>query len=411
MRLQIDNEYDKLEAVMVHRPGGEIDRLTHDCMRQFLFEDIPFLRRLQDEHDAFVAAMRGRGVDVVYLEHFLLDICRDDASRSSLIDQVCTAEAVPAIADDLKDAGKFSPEALVEMMFAGMTAAEFYSATGQRSAVNVDDAHFLLPPIPNSYFSRDPAVVVRGSVVSSKMHFQERVRETILVRAVLEHHKDFRDDVIAFGSSNAPREDRPFTIEGGDILILSDESILVGASERTRGETIELLASKLFQDGSIKRVYEIPIPAERAFMHLDTVFTILDRGTVLWFPEVMRGLSGVMRYEADGASDNVTAKRIADDRLFENILSDEFGTKLTAIDTGGGSKHFAPREQRMDGTNALAIAPRVAITYERNERTIAAMEEAGVECIRIEGSELVRGLGGPRCMTMPLRRSSQMSAK
>ncbi len=396
---------------MVHRPGGEIDRLTHDCMRRFLFEDIPFLRRLQEEHDAFVAAMRERNVEVVYLENYLLDICRDDASRSILIEQVCVAEAVPAISDNLQDTEKFSPESLVEIMFAGLTAAEYYAAIGKRSAVNVDDAHFLLPPIPNSYFSRDPAVVVRGSVVSSKMHYQERVRETLLVRAVLEHHEDFRDDVITFGSTNAPHEDRPYTIEGGDILILSEEVILVGASERTRGKTIELLASKLFQSGSIKRVYEVPIPAERAFMHLDTVFTILDRGTVLWFPEVMKGLSGVHRYEVDGGSDKIVAKRIADDRLFENILSDEFGTALTAINTGGGSKHFAPREQRMDGTNALAIAPRLAITYERNERTIAAMEEAGVACIRIEGSELVRGLGGPRCMTMPLRRSAQPSAK
>ncbi len=411
MHLQINNEYDKLEAVLVHRPGKEIDRLTHDCMQRFLFEDVPYLRRMQDEHDAFVSVMRERGISVVYLENFLLDLMRDDASRRILIDQVCSAEAVPAIAKDLQDTRTFSPEALVDIMFAGLTAGEYNAAIGRQSAVNVDEAHFLLPPVPNAYFSRDPAVVVRDSVISSKMHYLERVRETLLVRAVLEHHAEFSDEAVTFGGTHTPGEDRPYTIEGGDVLILSEEVVLIGASERTRSETIELLAGKLLKNGTIKRIYEIPIPSQRAFMHLDTVFTILDRGRVLWFPQVMKGLSGVHRYEAEGTSHEMTVRRVAETRLFEDILRDEFGTALTAIDTGGGSEHFAPREQRMDGTNALAIAPRVAITYERNERTIEAMEAAGVECIRIEGSELVRGLGGPRCMTMPLRRSSPTPPK
>ncbi len=408
MRVQIDNEYDKLEAVMVHRPGPEIDRLTHENMKGFLFEDIPYLRRMQEEHDAFVGVLRSNGVEVLLLDHLLGEVLADETVRRSLIDQVCQVAAMPAIVDDLVGLKHWTVPELVTVLLAGLTASEYTHLTGHRISSGADgdgsSGSFLLPPVPNAYFTRDPAVVVRDTAVSSKMHYRERVRETLLMRAVLEHHPIFRGNAITYGGSEEPTEDRPYTIEGGDVIILSPEVVLVGCSERTRSETIERLAGNCFDFSQVKRVYEIPIPADRAFMHLDTVFTVIDRGKILWFGDVMENVPNIHRYEPV-TDDPKRTQRVAEDRSFLDILRDEFECDVTVVDTAGGLKPFAAREQRMDASNALAIAPSVVVTYERNEYTTEALRENGVKCIGIDDSELVRGLGGPRCMTMPLRRS------
>jgi len=407
MQLQIDNEYDKLEAVLVNRPGPEIDRLTHENMRQFLFEDVPYLRRLQDEHDAFAAAMREHGVCVFYLRELVGDVLAKEPVRADLMDRVCRAAGVPAIADELTGLKHWSLPDLIDVLFAGVTAEEYHERTGRRITTGTDEPHFLLAPIPNAYFSRDPAVVVRDTAISSKMHYRERVRETLLVRAVLENHPEFMENAITYGGTSEPTEDRPYTVEGGDVIILSKDAVLIGASERTRSESIELLADKCFRYGRVQRVYEIAIPAERSFMHLDTVFTVIDRGMVLWFSQVMEHVARVHRYEPAETDDGVAARRVPETRSFTDILRDEFETDLTIIDTAGGHKHYAAREQRSDAANALALAPRVVVTYDRNERTMAVLEDHGVTCIGIDDSELVRGLGGPRCMTMPLRRTPE----
>lgn len=404
MRLQIDNEYDPLEAVLVHRPGTEIDRLSHDNMKRFLFEDIPYLRRLQEEHDAFVQLMRDQGIEVVYLENLLTELLAGEEQRATLVEDVCRSEGVPAIADDLAALKYWDVDALTQIMFAGLTSEEYRAATGRRIGARQSPDDFLLPPIPNAYFSRDPAVVVRDAAICSKMHYAARVRETQLVRAVLENHDEFRGNTITYGGTDEPMEDRPYTIEGGDVIILSSDAVLIGDSERTRSETIEILAGNCFRHGKIKRVYEIPIPTERAFMHLDTVFTIVDRGLTVWFSEVVGQISYIHRYEPSDDPGTFGVRRIPEERSLTDILGDEFDGNVTVVDTAGGDKHFAAREQRTDGANVLAIAPRTVITYDRNERTAQALEKAGVRCLPIASSELVRGLGGPRCMTMPLRR-------
>ncbi len=405
MQLQISNEYDKLEAVLVHRPGQEIERLTHDNMAQFLFEDVPYLRRMAEEHDAFVAKMREQNIEVVYLEDYLTDLMHVEETRSLIVSQVCQSAMVPAIVDELVSLNIWDARQLVELLFAGITAQEYADATGNRLARG-DTERFLIAPIPNAYFSRDPAVVVGDAAISCKMHYRERVRESILTRAVLEHHDAFKDHVLAYGGTSEPTEDRPFTVEGGDVIIISPEAVLIGASERTRSETIELIAGKCFADGHIKRVYEVPIPTERAFMHLDTVFTVVDRGMVLVYTPVMDAIRYIHRYEPSGSGDGRGAQRVPEDRDLLGMLRDEFGCDVTVVETAGGQKSFASREQRTDGTNAFAIAPKTVLTYERNERTVDALREHGVICINVGDSELVRGLGGPRCMTMPLRRAT-----
>lgn len=403
MQLQITNEYNPLEVVLVHRPGEEIDRLTHENMRAFLFEDIPFLARMQDEHDEFVDEMRDRGVRVVHLHKLLRELLETQPNtRSKIIEQVCTAEQASGVAGDLKDTSRVPTDLLLSILFRGITHGEYQELVGRVADPGAHSRQFILRPIPNAYFSRDPAVVIGNSAISCKMHYLERSRETILARAVLEHHPEFTGHHIIYGGSDSPRDDRPFTIEGGDVIVLNEEAVLVGASERTRMETIEILATRIFGEGRIQRFYALPIPTERTFMHLDTVFTIVDRGVVVWFPGVMENLKYIHLCTPDG---NGGVKRHTEERNLTQILSDEFGCDVTIIRTGGGDEHYASREQRTDGTNILALAPRVACTYERNARTIIAMEKAGVEVVKVVGSELVRGLGGPRCMTMPLRRS------
>lgn len=407
VKLQVFNEYDPLEVVLVHRPGEEIDRLTHENMKAFLFEDIPYLARMQDEHDEFVDEMRDRGVRVLHLDKLLRDLLDGQPeTRRKLIDQVCAAEQATGIAAELHDPQICPNDVLVGIVFKGLTHAEYAELTRRPLSSGPVGKQFILRPIPNAYFSRDPAVVIGQSVISCKMHFVERIRETVLARAVLEHHPEFKGHRIAYGGSDAPRDDRPFTVEGGDVIVLNAEAVLVGVSERTRLETIEILARRIFESGRHSRLYGIPIPTERTFMHLDTVFTIVDRGMVVWYPGVMEQVKFIHRYDSDGAGN---IHRADESRGLTEILSDEFGKEVTIIRTGGGDEHYASREQRTDGTNILALAPRVACTYERNARTIVAMEKAGVEVVKIVGSELVRGLGGPRCMTMPLRRSSQAS--
>lgn len=403
MKLQVFNEYNPLEMVLVHRPGEEIDRLTHENMKAFLFEDIPYLTRMQEEHDEFVDEMRDRGVKVFHLAKLLRQVldAQPDA-RKKLIDQVCTAEQAGGIAVDLHDSSKCPTDLLMSIFFRGLTHSEYHELVGKPAPSSSVGRQFILRPIPNAYFSRDPAVVIGQSAISCKMHYVERVRETIITRAVLEHHPEFAGHRIVYGASDSPRDDRPFTVEGGDVIVLNEEAVLVGVSERTRLETIDILAKRIFGEAHAKRLYGIPIPTERTFMHLDTVFTIVDRGMVVWYAGVMDQIKFINLFQPDGGG-GVLQK--VEERTLPQILADEFGCDVTIIRTGGGDEHFASREQRTDGTNILAIAPRVACTYERNTRTIAAMEKAGVEVVKVVGSELVRGLGGPRCMTMPLRRS------
>lgn len=400
--LRIDNEYDRLEAVLVHRPGAEILRLTPENMRAFLFEDVPYLRRLQVEHDEFVSALRHEGVEVLYAETLLADLFRDDQTRSAIIDLIAAEAGVPGVAPDLKNLRYWGVEELVQLCYAGLTADEFYQILGTRVAAGRGRAQFLIDPIPNGYFSRDPAVVVRDAALLCKTHYPQRIRETLLIRAIFERHPKFSGAVIAYGGTSEPQEDRPYTIEGGDVIILSPDAVLVGDSERTRSFTIELIATKCFKYAGVKRVYEIPIPTERSYMHLDTVFTIVDRGLVLWHAEVMERLPYIRRFEP--ADESLRAMQAPETRCIRDILRDEFQSELTIVETGGGSRQFAAREQRSEGANAFAIAPRTAVVFERNEHTVHALESHGVRCIRLQDSELVRGLGGPRCMTMPLRR-------
>ncbi|MCL4306234.1 arginine deiminase [bacterium] len=399
-RLNVCNEFSPLKALVVHRPGDELDRLTPGNVQGFLLEDIPYLKQMQMEHDAFCRVLRENGVDVLMLSDLVHDVVASESGRARLVQEACELNHNPALSKPILD--HFSVDATTRLIFHGLTEQEFAQASGSApSSAQVHHDRFLIDPLPNAYFTRDPAFVFRDEVISCNAHYPARIRETWVTHTVLELHPSFTGTKFIFGDSDL--EARPFTIEGGDIIVLNDESIAIGRSERTRSETIELVAGKLFAAGQAKRVYEVVIPPERVYMHLDTVFTIVGPRTVVLFPPVVEHGPSILRYEANPDGGRPISRR--DDRSVLQILSDELGGDLNVIRTANGDLRYAAREQRSAGSNMLAIAPDRVISYERNVHTNRALRDAGVDVLEIPGSELVRGLGGPRCMSMPLERS------
>ncbi|MBK6911077.1 MAG: hypothetical protein IPK53_18915 [bacterium] len=397
--LDIRNEYDPLKVVVVHQPGAELDRLTPGNVQGFLMEDIPFLQQMQNEHAVFQIAMREHGVHVLLLADLVKDVVATPTGRERLVREACELSHNPALVRPLLD--HFSDDQITRVVFEGLTDKEF-SATTRATTAHEGLAHhdgFLIDPSPNSYFTRDPAMIFRDEVISCNAHYPARIRETWVTHAVLELHPAFAGAQFIFGVSEL--ESRPYTIEGGDIIVINEDAIAIGRSERTRSETIALVAGNLFRTGRAKRVYEVEIPPERVYMHLDTVFTIVGPHSVVFFPPVIEHSPSVRCYESDAEGKSVVKR---EKRTLVDILKDELGSPLNIIRTANGDGRYAAREQRSAGSNMLALAPDCVISYERNVHTIRALRDAGVDVIEIPGSELVRGLGGPRCMSMPLLR-------
>ena len=396
------SEIGRLRRVLLHRPGGELENLMPEYLERLLFDDIPYLKEAQEEHDAFADCLRQNGVEVVYLTDLVLQSITDRSVRDELIRQF-TAEAGiedPRLRDTVAEHLSAMPDReMVQTMMAGIRRQDLRAAGGRLGdylAAAGDGYPFAVGPMPNLYFTRDPFATIGTGVSIHKMHTPTRNRETLFGKFIFEHDPAYR---------NTPRwYDRGETtsLEGGDILILSPSVLAVGISQRTQEDSIDQLAETvLSQSKTFRKVLAFNIPKSRSFMHLDTVFTMVDRDKFTVHPNILSQIT-VFVMELD--ENRKMTIRQEDGRL-EDILREHLELdRVTLIPCGQGSEIDAAREQWSDGSNTLAIAPGEVVVYSRNYVTNRSLEEAGIKVHTIPSAELSRGRGGPRCMSMPLWR-------
>ena len=395
------SEIGRLRRVMLHRPGGELENLMPEYLERLLFDDIPYLREAQKEHDAFADCLRAQGVEVVYLTDLVVESITGREVRQALIEQFLEEsgvkdsrllERLEAYLSDLPD------REMVAAMMAGVRKEQLRGKGARLGDFLSDgDAYpFAVDPMPNLYFTRDPFATIGTGVSIHRMHTATRNRETLFGKFIFQHHPVY---------SKAPRwydRGRTSSLEGGDILILSPQVLAVGVSERTQEDSIDTLAQTvLSQSKTFRKLLAFDIPKTRSFMHLDTVFTMVDRDKFTVHPNILASIT-VFVMELD--EDRVMKIRREDGRL-EDILREHLELdRVTLIPCGQGSEIDAAREQWSDGSNTLAIAPGEVVVYSRNYVTNRSLEEAGVRIHTIPSAELSRGRGGPRCMSMPLVR-------
>lgn len=402
--LNVKSEIGKLKAVLLHRPGRELEKLTPDLLKELLFDDIPWLKEMQKEHDEFADILRSSGTEVLYVKDLLSQILENEEIKTEFINDVLYSSHIKN--SKLKEVlfnyiAEKSPEEVAEIAIAGIDKKEIgnvYYADSLWDYVTRDYPLYI-NPVPNLYFMRDPAAVIGSGISINSMRTETRRREPMLIRYIYNYHPIFKKDesLLWFDDS------ADCSMEGGDMLVLSEKVVAIGCSERTSAIAIETIAKTLFEKSeSFEEVLAVQIPAMRAFMHLDTVFTMVDHDKFTIYPGIQ---DKVNVYKlTKGANGEI--KVSAENDLLSTLKKSLRISAIQLIQSGGGDAVTAAREQWNDSTNTLAVAPGVVVTYSRNERSNETLRKNGIEVLEIDGSELVRGRGGPRCMSCPLVREN-----
>jgi arginine deiminase len=393
-----NSEVGTLRAVILHRPGAELQRLTPRNNDKLLFDGLPWVTRAQEEHDAFAELLRSRGVEVMLLADLLTEALQSGAARMHGIAAAVDARRLGhPLAQELSEYLRgLAPTALAHVLMAGMTFTELpFSKSAELSLVRRmhHGADFVIDPLPNLLFTRDSSFWIGPRVAITSLALPARVRETSLTDIIYAHHPRFLGVRRAYESHTAP-------VEGGDVLLLSPGVVAVGVGERTTPAGAEALARSLFDDDLAHTVLAVPITQERAQMHLDTVCTMVDTDAVVMYPNIVDTLSAfTIKRIPDGV-------KIDDAAPFIEAAANAMGiSKLRVIDTGLDPV-TAEREQWDDGNNTLAVAPGVVVAYERNVETNTRLEDFGIEVLSIAACELGTGRGGPRCMSCPAARDA-----
>ena len=398
----VTSEIGQLKKVMLHRPGKELENLMPDYLDRLLFDDIPYLEEAQREHDAFAKILSDKGVEVLYLEKLAAEAIDHTNVRETFVDEwldeadVASRAAREAIRDYLLAIEDTFDMVLKTME--GFKKSELDICEGKNLADHIEtDYPLLVDPMPNLYFTRDPFATMGNGASLNRMYSETRNRETIYGKYIFEHHP-------VYGGGAVPLYyDRNETtrIEGGDELVLSKDTLAIGISQRTDARSVEKLAKNIFEQTDFTCVLGFVIVSNRKFMHLDTVFTMIDYDKFTIHPEIE---SDLKVYEITKGENSQVNIDLTEDTL-EHVLANALGVEqVTLIRTGGDDIVAAAREQWNDGSNTLAIAPGVVVVYDRNTVTNKKLEESGIELHKLRGSELVRGRGGPRCMSMPFYR-------
>lgn len=403
--IQVNSEIGRLKTVLLKRPGKELENLVPDHLSGLLFDDIPYLKVAQEEHDKFAQTLRDEGVEVVYLEKLAAEAIADKDVREQFIDDILAESQKTVLGHEAEIKtffAKLSDQELIDKIMAGVRKEEIELKTTPLVEYMDDRYPFYLDPMPNLYFTRDPQASVGRGMTINRMYWRARRRESLFMTYILKYHPRFKDaDVPVWLDRNSP-----FNIEGGDELILSKEALAIGISERTSAQAIERLARNIFKDESttFKKVIAIEIPNSRTFMHLDTVFTMIDYDKFTVHSAIFKEENNMNLFtiEYDEAKDDI---KITHSNKLRETLADVLGVeKIEFIPTGNGDVIDGAREQWNDGSNTLCIRPGVVVTYDRNYVSNQLLRDKGIKVLEITGSELVRGRGGPRCMSQPLFR-------
>lgn len=400
--VNVNSEIGRLKQVIVHRPGKELENLMPDYLDRLLFDDIPYLEEAQSEHDAFAKVLEDNGVEVLYLERLVTEAIDDADVKEEFVDEWLSEADV--FGDQAKSEIKEQLLAysdtfdMVLKTMEGFQKKELTDSSGSTLVDKIEtDYPFAVDPMPSLYFTRDPFALMGNGVSLNHMYAKTRNRESLYGKYIFNYHPSYGNGAVPFYYNR----DENTRIEGGDELVLSKDVLAVGISQRTDARSIEKLARNIFEAGEFKEVLAFLLDDNRKFMHLDTVFTMIDYDKFTIHPEIYGKLK--VFSITSGADNSLKIEEKVDslDRILADALDLE---KVTLIETGGGDLVAAAREQWNDGSNTLTIAPGEVIVYDRNPVTNKLLREAGITLHEIKGSELVRGRGGPRCMSMPIYR-------
>ncbi len=405
MKLKVNSEIGRLKKVLLHRPGHEIENLTPDLMERLLFDDVPYLEVARQEHDAFAKIFRDNGVEVFYLEDLIAETLEDESLKNQFIDHYLSETEIET--EELKSYMKDyflkfkTNREMIDKMMAGVRKEEIDFKADETSLANIleSDYPFVIDPMPNLYFTRDPFATIGSGIALNHMRTVTRNRETIFAKYIFEHHPMFKDDKVKKWYDR----DYRYSTEGGDQLILSNKVVAIGISQRTDAAAVDTIAKNIFSgEDEFDTILAFDIPKSRAFMHLDTVFTMVDYDKFTIHPEIEGPLTVyTLRKKNDKGEYTIEKEAMELDKLLAKYLGLE---KVELIRCGGKKGIDADREQWNDGSNTLAIAPGEVIVYSRNHVTNKLLEEKGIKLHIMPSSELSRGRGGPRCMSMPLER-------
>lgn len=394
------SEIGKLNKVLLHRIGNEIEGLVPDNFERLLFDDIPYLKVAQQEHDKFADLLRANDVEVIYYVDETVKALKDRKVRQEFIRKFVSESDIhsEAVKEALEEyLMGMTVKEMVEKVISGVKKSELDVKSNSLADYISSGYPYYTDPMPNLYFTRDQGACVGNGVSIHHMSTMARRREALLLQYMFKYSKSFAPD----GTNLWYDYDQAYSIEGGDVLVLSDEIVAIGLSQRTTVAGIEQFAKNILDESTFQKILVFDIPKCRAFMHLDTVFTMVDFDKFTIHPEIEGPLQ---LFEITLGKDGNARFNSIQDGL-ENILKIELG--LPAVDLircGGNDAQAAQREQWNDGSNTLAIAPGTVVTYERNYVTNDLLDKKGVKVLTIPSSELSRGRGGPRCMSCPVNR-------
>lgn len=396
------SEIGKLKTVMLHRPGKEIENITPDYMERMLFDDIPYLPIAQEEHDFFAKTLRDNGVEVLYWEKLAAEALTDDDVKREFVDRMVQESGYPkGIVHDalIEYLLSMDTQDMVNKIIAGVRVEEVKlpRPSLQMEAENVDWP-FLMDPMPNAYFTRDPQACIGNGISINRMTFKARQRESLITEYIMAHHPRFAGKVNIWRDRNHSTH-----IEGGDELVLNNHVFAIGISQRTTADAIEDIARNLFAKSSYDTVIAIAIPHNHAMMHLDTVFTNINYGQFTVHPAILDEDGKVDNWVLHpGKNGDITMEHHTDIKeVLKKALNEP---EIDLIPTGNGDPIVAPREQWNDGSNTLAIAPGEVVTYNRNYVSNDLLRKHGILVHEVRSSEISRGRGGPRCMSCPMVR-------